>query len=102
MTLNAAVDGELAALPSDLRARFLHIGEMLESLGPFKVREPYVKPLGSKLFEMRMKGKSGIARAIYIAVSGQRLVVLHVFIKKSNKTPHGAIRIAMQRAREVI
>jgi phage-related protein len=75
--------------------------ELLESLGPFKVREPYVKPLGGKLFEMRMKGSSGIGRAIYIAASGQRLVVLHVFIKKSNKTPQGAIRIAMQRAREV-
>jgi phage-related protein len=65
------------------------------------VREPYVKPLGSKLFEIRMKGKDDIARAIYIAATGQRLVVLHAFQKKTAKTPRSAIRIALERAKEV-
>ncbi len=45
-TLDQIVDKELAALPTDLRARFVHIAEMLETFGPFQVREPYVKPLG--------------------------------------------------------
>jgi len=96
------VDDELDALPVDMLAKFLHIAEMLEALGPFQVREPYVKPLGEKLFEIRMKGKSGIGRAIYMAAAGQRLMVLHAFIKKTAKTPRSAIRTAMERAKEVV
>jgi phage-related protein len=61
------VDAELDALPKGLRAKSLHIAEMLEELGPFQVREPYVKSLGGKLFEIRMKSEEGIARAIYNA-----------------------------------
>jgi len=100
-TLNRTVDEELEALPVDVRAKFIHIAELLETFGPFQVREPYVKPLGNKLFEMRMKGKSGIARAIYLAASGQRLVVVHAFVKKTPKTPQSALHIAMKRAKDV-
>jgi len=57
VTLDQRVDAELDALPKGLRAKFLHIAEMLEELGPFQVREPYVKALGAKLFEIRMKSE---------------------------------------------
>jgi phage-related protein len=100
--LGARVDAELGALPADIRAKFLHIAEMLEAFGPFQVREPYVKPLGEKLFEIRMKGKDGIGRAIYMAAPGQRLVVLHAFMKKTSKTPRSAIRTALGRAKEAV
>ena len=100
-TLGQDVDDELAGLPADLRAKFMHIAELLEGLGPFQVREPYVKPLGGKLFEMRMKGKSGIARAIYTPASGERLVVLHAFVKRSQKTPPSAIRTALERSKRI-
>ncbi|HSW49982.1 MAG TPA: type II toxin-antitoxin system RelE/ParE family toxin [Bryobacteraceae bacterium] len=99
--MGPSVDAELDALPADMRAKFIRIAELLDTFGPFQVREPYVKPLGRKLFEIRMKGKDGIARAIYIAATGQRLVVLHAFLKKTAKTPRSAIRIALERAREV-
>jgi phage-related protein len=101
-TLGSRVNAELDALPADIRAKFLHIAEMLEAFGPFQVREPYVKPLGEKLFEIRMKGKNGIGRAIYMAATGQRLVVLHAFIKKTAKTPRSAIRTALERAKGVV
>ena len=101
-SLGSRVDAELDALPADIRAKFLHVAEMLEAFGPFQVREPYVKPLGEKLFEIRMKGKDGIGRAIYMAATGQRLVVLHAFIKKTAKTPRSAIRAALERAKEVV
>ena len=100
-TLGPKVDADLDALPADMRAKFIHIAELLETFGPFQVREPYVKPLGNKLFEIRMKGKDGIARAIYIAATGQRLVVLHAFLKKTSKTPRSTIRTALERAKEV-
>jgi phage-related protein len=101
VTLNGTVDAELDALPSAMHAKFVHIAEMLETFGPFRVREPYVRSLGDKLFEIRMKSPEGIARAIYRPASGQRLVVLHAFIKKTQKTPPSAIRLALQRAKEI-
>ena len=101
-TLGSRVDAELDALPADIRAKSLHIAEMLEAFGPFQVREPYVKPLGEKLFEIRMKGKDGIGRAIYMAATGRRLVVLHAFIKKTARTPRSALRTALERAKEVV
>jgi len=47
-----------------------------------------------------MKGQPGIARAIYITVKGQRIIVLHAFVKKSQKTPRAAIELARQRLKE--
>ncbi len=99
-TLDHRVDAEIDALPDDMRARFFWIGKMLEEHGPQQVREPYVKPLGGKLWEMRMKGRDGIARAVYLAAVERRLVVVHVFVKKTQKTPREAIETATRRAKE--
>jgi len=66
-----------------------------------QVREPYVKHLEDKLWEMRLKGKSGIARAVYVTAIGRRVVVVHVFTKKTEKTPRHEIEIARKRAKEV-
>lgn len=100
-TLNETVDKELEALEPSLKAKFLRIAEMLEQLGPDKVREPHVKPLEKKLWEIRMKGQSGIARAIYITVKEKRIVVLHAFVKKTQKTPRSAIELALKRLEEL-
>lgn len=99
-TLDSRVDEELDALPADMRDRFVRIARLLEDFGPQHVREPYVKPLVGKLWEMRMKGKDGIARAVYVAASGRRLVVVHAFVKKTQKTPRSAIDTATRRAKE--
>lgn len=56
-----------------------------------------VRPLGEKLWEMRLTGREGIGRAIYTAVPGRRLIVLHVFVKKTQKTPRRAIDLALKR-----
>ena len=93
-------EAELLALPPDMRARFLHIAEMLEEFGPQRVGMPHVRPLDGKLWEIRMTGRDGIARAIYVTRTGQRVVVLHVFVKKTQKTPWRAIEIAYTRMRE--
>ena len=102
--LNLTVKKELESLPKDLRAKFLHIAEMLEEFGPQNVREPFVKSVKfkkSNFWEMRMKGKSGIARAIYITVKKQRIVILHAFVKKTQKTPKKALETAIKRLMEV-
>jgi len=65
------------------------------------MHEPYVKHLEGKLWEIRMKGKDGIARAIYTTAKGERVVVLHAFVKKAQKTPQRSLEIARERAKEV-
>jgi len=66
------------------------------------MRGPHVKPLRDKLWEMRMSGRDGIARAIYVLAHGRRIVILHAFAKKTQKTPPEAIRLALRRAKEVL
>jgi len=90
-------EAEIKALPVDMRARFLHIAEMLETLGPQRVGDPHVKHLRDKLWEMRLSGKGGIARAIYFTATGKRIVVVRAFVKKTQKTPTREIDVALQR-----
>jgi phage-related protein len=99
--LDRRVERELDDLATDVRQRFLRIVELIERHGPAAVHEPYVKHVEGKLWEMRMKGKDGIARAIYITAKGERVVVLHAFVKKTQKTPQRALEIARERAKEV-
>jgi len=49
-----------------------------------------------------MKGKDGIARALYVTAVGQRVVVVHAFAKKTQRTPQRALEIARARAKEVV
>ena len=60
-TLNSSVDGELAALPTDMRARFVRIAELIEAAGLPHVHEPHVKHLPGRVWEMRLSGHAGIA-----------------------------------------
>ena len=101
-TLNDTVEAELEALPVDMRARFDRICDLIESVGLAKVGAPYVKQIDGKLWEMRMSGKSGISRAIYIGQTGKRVVILRVFIKKTQKTPPKEIKLARDRAKPLI
>jgi phage-related protein len=101
-TLNDIVDAELEDLPADMLARFHHISELIEEFGLERVREPHVKHLHGPLWEMRMKGKDGISRALYVTAVGRRVVVLRVFIKKSQKTPNREVELALKRARSVL
>jgi phage-related protein len=50
---------------------------------------------------MRLRGRGGIARALYVTASGRRVVILRVFVKKTQKTPRREIELARQRAKEV-
>jgi len=92
---------EFNALPMDMRAHGAWIIDLLESKGPHQVREPYVKPVEGKLWEMRLKGRAGIARALYFARVGRRLCVVRVFVKKTEQTPRREIALALRRIAEV-
>ena len=99
--LDARVRDELDAFPVDIRSRFERIVHMIETHGLERMREPYVKHLEGPIWEMRMKGKDGLARAAYVTAKGKRVVVVHVFGKKTRKTPRSVIEAALQRAKEV-
>ncbi len=100
-TLNKAVDAELDALPVGLRARMVRLMEIMEDFGVTCLREPHARHLEGKLWELRVKGSEGIARAIYVTVTGRRVIILHAFVKKTAKTPPRALRIARQRLKEL-
>jgi phage-related protein len=82
-----------------LRARLAHIAKLIEEIGLERIGEPHVKHLEDRLWEMRLKGKSGISRALYIAATDRRVVILRVFVKKTQKTPRREIELALVRAR---
>ena len=67
-----------------------------------RVKEPHVKHLRGPLWEMRMKGRDGISRAFYVTVVGKRVVVVRVFVKKTQKTPSREIELALKRAKEIL
>ena len=100
-TLNETVDAELAELPPNMRARLVRIAELIESVGLPNVKEPHVRHVRGQLWEIRLKGKAGIARALYVTARAQRVVVVRAFIKKTEKTPTGEIDLALQRAKEL-
>ena len=100
-TLNDVVDVELEELPADMRARFHYISQLIEEFGLERVREPHVKHLRGSIWEMRMKGKDGISRALYVTAVGKRVVVVRAFTKKTQRTPNREIDLALKRAKEI-
>lgn len=101
-TLNEKVDKELDALPIDMRARFIRVVMLIETFGLDRVSLPHVRHLEGPLWEIRMTGKAGISRALYVTATGSRVVVVRVFIKKTQKTPRREINIALERAKEIL
>lgn len=100
--MSEVVDAEIDALPSALQARLIRLMEMVEALGLEQLHEPHVKHIDGKLWELRAKAAEGIARGFYVTVTGRRVVVLHVFAKKSQKTPRAALETARQRMKQVL
>ena len=62
--LNDTVAAEIRSLPADIHARFLRISLLIEQAGLETMREPQVKHLEGKIWEMRMTGRDGIAHSM--------------------------------------
>jgi phage-related protein len=99
--VSATAEAEIKSLPEDMIARFLRLGDMVASNGVTALREPYAKHLSGKLWELRLSGRDGIARSIYVTASGQRVIVLRTFVKKTRKTPLREMDIALARMKEI-
>ena len=92
---------EEAELPLDMQANLGRMIKVIGERGLLDLPPGWIKPLGNKLWELRITGRDGIARAIYIAMKEQRLVIVRIFIKKTQKTPAHEIAIARRRAKDV-
>jgi phage-related protein len=88
------------AWPTGIRASYLRIVEAMQEHGP-DLGLPHTRAMGGGMFEVRAKGREGIGRAFYCTVVGQRIVILHVFTKKTEQTPQRELDTARARMREV-
>lgn len=95
-----AVEAFVLALPEGLLARYLRLTDMMLEFGA-NLGMPHTRAMGDGLFELRIKGKEGIARVFYCTVVGQQIVMLHGFIKKSERTPPRELKLARSRLAEV-
>ncbi len=95
-----AVQTQVLDLPDTLAARYIVLTRRMAVLGP-NLGAPHTKAFGEGLFELRLKGAEGIARVFFCTLVGKRIVFLHSFIKKSDKTPPRERDIAEARMKEV-
>jgi len=94
------LEAEILALPAGFVARFLKYAERLELYGP-DLGMPHTRAMGHGLFELRLKAADGIARVFYCTVVDRQIIMLHQFVKKSEKTPHKELDLARRRMKEV-
>ena len=97
---NEAVRRSIGSWPEGVRANLVRIIERMAQDGP-DLGLPYTRAMGGGLFEMRARGAEGIGRAFFCLVSGKRVIVLHGFIKKTEKTPDRDMAVARRRLKEV-
>ena len=97
---SAAVQEQIFELPDTLAARYIVLTRRMVALGP-NLGEPHTKAFGNGLFELRLKGAEGIARVFFCTLVGKRIVMLHSFVKKSERTPRREREIAETRLKEV-
>ena len=86
--------------PTKLKAKYLRVIDLIEEHGA-QLGEPLTKQIDKGLFEIRIKAQEGIARALYCYVVDKEIVILHAFVKKTQKTPANAILLAKKRMNEV-
>jgi len=92
---------EIERLPPGLRGRILRLIAMVEEYGLLALSSPHGRQIEGKLWEMRVIASEGIARGFCVALQGRRIVILHVFVKKSQAIPARTLALARQRMKEV-
>jgi len=97
---NVEVQDTLSSWPAGIRAYYARITERMQVYGP-NLGMPFTRSLGQGLFEIRTRGKEGIGRAFFCTVIGRKIVILHAYIKKSQKIPARELEIARSRLEHV-
>lgn len=97
---HARVRDEVESWPVGVLADYAHLVGLLVEYGP-DLRMPHSRAMGGGLFELRPRGREGTGRALYCYVTGERIVVLHAFVKKTQATPERDLKLARTRMKEV-
>jgi phage-related protein len=97
---SSTVEKQILELPDTLAARYVVLTRRMLAIGPH-LTEPHTKAMGDGLFELRLKGAEGIARVFFCTLVGKRIVMLHSFVKKTNRTPKRELETAHIRLKEV-
>ena len=95
-----AARADIDALPLTIRVRYAALTARMVVHGP-NLGAPHTEAFGGGLFALRLKGTEGIARVFYCTCIARRIVMLHSFTKKSQKTPPRERRIAEVRLKEI-
>lgn len=98
--LNHKVFKQISALPKKIKARYVVLTERMIDVGP-DLGMPHTRAMGNRLFELRIKAAEGAARVFYCTCVNYEIVMLHVFIKKTQATPKKELVIALKRLQEV-
>ena len=94
------VEKEFTKLKPSLQGAFLELLDIVRQSGPQRLEADERKHIRGKIWEFRVSGPDGIARALHASLKGETLLVLHIFEKKTQKTPDDAIRLAEKRLKE--
>lgn len=89
------------SLPDATRAKVFRTINLLKKHGVL-LKEPYTKQIRGKIRELRVKDNRGAVRVLYFTFTGRRFVILHGFIKKTDKTPEREIETAEKRMNDFI
>ena len=95
-----AVQEEIQSFPAGIQARYIHLTERMIIYGA-NLGMPHTKPMKDGLFELRMKSKEGIGRVLYCTLVNKKIIMLHSFIKKTQKTPLNDLKLGVSRMKEV-
>jgi phage-related protein len=96
-TYGPVVDAEIKALPDDMRQQLARLLGIIRAVGLQGLPAKSVKHLEDKLWELRITGRDGISRVIYVTLTGRRVMVLCAFVKKQQKTPKAELSLARKR-----
>ena len=83
----------LDSLNVKMRVKALGSIDILAEYGS-SLREPYSKPMGKGLFELRIKFASDITRIFYFFIVDHKIILTNGFVKKTRKTPPEEIALA--------
>jgi len=91
---------EILSFPVGIRMACARILDIIVDNGP-NLTMPHGRPMGKGLYEIRASGQEGIGRVFYCSVHGNKVVLLHSFVKKTQETPRRELDIAFKRLKEI-
>ena len=98
---NANVQKAILKWPKKMLQRYLRVVGLIEEDGP-DLGMPFTKSIEKGLFEIRIKAREGIGRAFFCYRIKSKIIILHGFIKKTQKIPEKELDITRRRMKEVI